>query len=129
MKIISVWGYNTNPQYNPEKNFEGGGYLQPFGGAFVKLEDGREVVALLDDFSAGAFGDRYHLVLASCSGSTFFEMWNERDERSFADYCAVVGEDFAAFFSVLRDAVSWAALHTGYARGVWADPREPFEGL
>lgn len=39
-RMISFWGYETNPCANPDTANNGGGYSQPSGGILVALENG-----------------------------------------------------------------------------------------
>lgn len=57
VKLISVWGEETNPYANPDKANDGGGYFQPSGGVFVEV-DGDPVIVEVDDLSCGEFGTR-----------------------------------------------------------------------
>ncbi len=58
MKIVSVWGYPSNPFYNPERAANGGGYWQYSGGVVLALNGELVVVELYDD-SVGDFGSRW----------------------------------------------------------------------
>ena len=55
--ILSFWGGNTNPFYDPERSYNGGGYWQPSGGCLVDVH-GVEVVVEYDKFDCGDFGCR-----------------------------------------------------------------------
>lgn len=59
MKIVSVWGYPSNPFYNPDKANNGGGYWQYYGGVVLD-HHGELVVVELQDDSCGDFGARWH---------------------------------------------------------------------
>ena len=58
MTIVSVWGYPSNPFYNPEKANNGGGYWQYYGGVALDLH-GELVVVELQDDDCGDFGARW----------------------------------------------------------------------
>lgn len=49
MKIVSVWGYPSNPFYNPERAANGGGYWQYYGGVVLDHNGELVVVELQDD--------------------------------------------------------------------------------
>lgn len=125
MKVVSCWGNNTNPQYNPEKNRDGGGYLQPFGGCLIEQDNGQFVTVLLDDYSAGWFGGRYHMVVVR-DGKVILDYWSRR-EWSNKTLNAAVGVDFETLHGLAYEAVSFAALRSGYQRAEWTDPANPFK--
>lgn len=58
MKIVSVWGYPSNPFYNPDKAANGGGYWQYYGGVVLD-HNGELVVVELQDDDCGDFGARW----------------------------------------------------------------------
>lgn len=58
MEIASVWGYPSNPFYNPERAANGGGYWQYYGGVVLALNGELVVVELYDD-DCGDFGSRW----------------------------------------------------------------------
>lgn len=58
MKIVSVWGYPSNPFYNPDKAANGGGYWQYYGGVVLD-HNGELVVVELQDDDCGDFGSRW----------------------------------------------------------------------
>ena len=58
MKIVSVWGYPSNPFYNPERAANGGGYWQYYGGVVLD-HNGELVVVELQDDDCGDFGSRW----------------------------------------------------------------------
>lgn len=53
--IKNIEKRNTNPFYDREKSWDGGGYYQPE--IIITLSDGGKVI--IDDSSCGAFGKRY----------------------------------------------------------------------
>lgn len=57
-KILGVWGYPTNPYYDPDKAANGGGYWQ-YEGGIVLTHNGELVVLKLYDDSVGDFGSRW----------------------------------------------------------------------
>lgn len=58
-RLLSVWGYPTNPEYNPDTANNGGGYWQ-FAGGIVADIGGKLVTVEVDDTSCGDFGSRYY---------------------------------------------------------------------
>lgn len=58
MTIVSVWGYPSNPFYNPERAANGGGYWQYYGGVVLD-HNGELVVVELQDDDCGDFGARW----------------------------------------------------------------------
>lgn len=57
--IVSAWGTQTNPHYNPDTANNGGGYWQFSGGIVVDL-NGQIVTVEVDDTSCGDFGSRVY---------------------------------------------------------------------
>ena len=57
--IVSAWGAQTNPHYDPGTANNGGGYLQFSGGIVVDL-NGQLVTVEADDTSCGDFGSRVY---------------------------------------------------------------------
>ncbi len=55
--IVSAWGAQTNPHYDPDTANNGGGYWQFSGGIVVDL-NGQLVTVEVDDTSCGDFGSR-----------------------------------------------------------------------
>ena len=60
--IVSAWGAQTNPHYDPDTANNGGGYWQFSGGIVVDLVDlnGQLVTVEVDDTSCGDFGSRVY---------------------------------------------------------------------
>ena len=58
--IVSAWGAQTNPHYNPDTANNGGGYWQFSGGVVVDL-NGQLITVEVDDTSCGDFGSRYYV--------------------------------------------------------------------
>ncbi len=63
-KILSVWGYLTNPYYDPDKANNGGGYWQ-YEGGIVLDHNGELVVLELYDDSVGDFGSRWGFTVSA----------------------------------------------------------------
>lgn len=57
--IVSAWGAQTNPHYDPDTSNNGGGYWQFSGGIVVDL-NGQLVTVDVDDTSCGDFGSRVY---------------------------------------------------------------------
>ena len=57
--IVSAWGAQTNPHYDPDTANNGGGYWQFSGGIVVDL-NGQLVTIDVDDTSCGDFGSRVY---------------------------------------------------------------------
>ena len=57
-RMLSVWGYPTNPAYSPDTANDGGGYWQ-FAGGIVAEINVQLVTVEVDDSSCGDFGSRY----------------------------------------------------------------------
>ena len=57
--IVSAWGAQTNPHYDPDTANNGGGYWQFSGGIVVDL-NGQLVTVEVDDTSCGDFGSRVY---------------------------------------------------------------------
>ena len=57
--IVSAWGAQTNPHYDPDTANNGGGYWQFSGGIVVDL-NGQLVTVDVDDTSCGDFGSRVY---------------------------------------------------------------------
>lgn len=67
-RMISFWGYETNPCANPDTANNGGGYSQPSGGILVALENGDYLTVTVDDMSCGDFGSRIGWDIYSSDG-------------------------------------------------------------
>ena len=120
----TIWGNITTPAYNPDKNRDGGGYLQPFGGCLIELNDGGTVTVLLDDYSAGWFGGRYHIIVIRES-KTVLDYWSGRDLPT-KTLDNAIGLDFEELHGLTYEAVTFAALRSGYRRAEWTKPMNPF---
>ena len=70
--IVSAWGAQTNPHYDPDTANNGGGYWQFSGGIVVDL-NGQLVTVEVDDTSCGDFGSRVYF-----SGSFPTAQWTMR---------------------------------------------------
>lgn len=81
-KIVSVWGWQTNPFYNPETSSNGGGYFQFKGGAVLEL-NGKTVIVTVEDASCGDFGSRIYATIESESHNWLFG-WGTMDDASLS---------------------------------------------
>lgn len=63
--IVSAWGAQTNPHYDPDTANNGGGYWQFSGGIVVDL-NGQLVTVDVDDTSCGDFGSRVYFSVTGC---------------------------------------------------------------
>lgn len=63
--IVSGWGAQTNPHYDPDTANNGGGYWQFSGGIVVDL-NGQLVTVDVDDTSCGDFGSRVYFSVTGC---------------------------------------------------------------
>lgn len=59
-KVVSAWGWETNPFANSATSNDGGGYPQPYSGYLLETDHGIVVVEV-DDKSCGNFGTRIYV--------------------------------------------------------------------
>ena len=64
LRIVSVWGWVTNPAYSPDAANNGGGYWQYTGGIVADV-NGQLVTVEVDDSSCGDFGSRIFVDVAA----------------------------------------------------------------
>lgn len=82
-KVLSIWGYPTNPHYNPDEANSGGGYWQWAGGAVI-AHNNKMIVVELDNNSIGDFGSRWG-VTVSASGYRWRINCGNADDASIDD--------------------------------------------
>lgn len=76
---MSFWGIQTNPHYDSALANNGGGYFQPEGGAYLKVND-KDVIINLNDEDEGDFG--YTLYWGVSVGNTLTFLWEEGNQSS-----------------------------------------------
>ena len=126
MKIASVWGYPSNPFYNPDKAANGGGYWQYYGGVVLDL-NGELVVVELQDDDCGDFGARWsfdvdapgHWWHANCGTSDDASIDAPEDiDAVCASISGVLGLDIMAVVDEVAPVIDecarrqWQALNT-----------------
>lgn len=104
MTITNIEKRNTNPFYDREKSWDGGGYYQPE--IMVTFFDGGKVV--ISDSSCGAFGKRYDAEYTDANG-------NQKAQYSF-DGTTPFGEDIyeSGNFHLFPDIAEAVRTATGY---------------
>lgn len=127
MQIVSVWGYPSNPFYNPDKANNGGGYWQYYGGVVLAL-NGELVVVELQDNSCGDFGSRWSFDVDSPSYCWRVNCGTSDDasidapeaiEAVCASINGVLGLDIMAVIAEVAPVIDecarrqWQALHKG----------------
>ena len=127
MKIVSVWGYPTNPFYNPHTANNGGGYWQ-YEGGIVLDHNGEMIVVELYDSSMGDFGSRWGFDV-SAPGYCWRVNCGNADDASIdapeyilavcASISGVLGLDIMAVVAEIAPVISecarrqWQALNKG----------------
>ena len=127
MKIVSIWGYPTNPYYDPDKAANGGGYWQYYGGGVLDLNGELVVLELYDD-SVGDFGSRWGFAV-SASGYCWRANCGNADDASIdapedidavcASISGVLGIDIMAVVDEVAPVIDecarrqWQALNKG----------------
>lgn len=81
--VLSIWGYPTNPHYNPDTANNGGGYWQYSGGVVISHNGGLVVVELYND-SMGDFGSRWGFEV-SAFGYCWRAVCGDADDASIDD--------------------------------------------
>lgn len=104
MKVLSFWGYESNPFANSNLAANGGGYSQPEGGAVVELSNGSMAVVDYFDHNCGDFGRDAHVSVAVSGRSWSFEFGS----NSANDYGEVAPSFFAATGEDLDDVAALA---------------------
>lgn len=124
MKIISFWGYETNPYANSEIAGDGGGYFQPCGGCIVYLTNGEEIIVDLNDLSCGDFGSREFWSVHAIRRGMRWE-WNMGSmddtcidpdwyiDQVYQSMWVALGVDPADLVRLVRIAVNLAAYRMG----------------
>lgn len=127
MEIASVWGYPSNPFYNPERAANGGGYWQYYGGVVLALNGELVVVELYDD-DCGDFGSRWSFDV-SAPGYWWHAVCGNADDASIdapedieavcASIEGVLGIDIMAVIGEIAPVIDecarrqWQALNKG----------------
>lgn len=82
IKILSAWGWETNPHANPETSDNGGGYSQLFGGCLLAKYKGIVCVEIHDQ-SCGSFGTRISVDIdAPDAGMRWYANVGDMDDAS-----------------------------------------------
>lgn len=121
--IVSAWGAQTNPHYNPDTANNGGGYWQ-YAGVIVADIGGQLCTVEVDDTSCGDFGSRYYVdVIANGYHWRFSD--GTMDDASIdapaeidavlASISGVLGVDAEALISAALDAANICAWEVCYA--------------
>ena len=76
---MSFWGIQTNPRYDSALANNGGGYFQPEGGMYLKV-NGKEVIINLNDEDEGDFG--YTLYWEVSINDTLSFLWEEGNQST-----------------------------------------------
>ena len=127
MEIVSVWGYPSNPFFNPERAANGGGYWQYYGGVVLD-HNGELVVVELQDDDCGDFGARWSFDVDAL-GYWWQAVCGNADDASIDDLedveavCAsiegVLGIDIMAVIGEIAPVIDecarrqWQALNKG----------------
>jgi hypothetical protein len=121
--IVSAWGAQTNPHYDPDTANNGGGYWQFLGGIVVAL-NGQLVTVEVDDTSCGDFGSRVYF---SVTADGFFWHFSDgtMDDASIdtpedvlgvlRSISGVLGVDAEALISAALNAANICAREACYA--------------
>ncbi len=123
--IVSAWGAQTNPHYDPDTANNGGGYWQFSGGIVVDL-NGQLVTVEVDDTSCGDFGSRvYFSVTADGYGFCWRFSDGTMDDASIdtpedvlgvlRSISGVLGVDAEALISAALNAANICAREVCYA--------------
>ena len=117
LSIISAWGWETNPTYNPDFANDGGGYWQFAGGIVVNL-NGQLVAVDVDDTSCGDFGSRVYFCVVA-DGFCWRFACGTMDDASidtpedvlvvFQSISGVLGVDAETLISAAHDAANICA--------------------
>ena len=109
MKILSFWGWESNPFANPDFASNGGGYSQPEGGALVELSNGSIAVVDYFDHNCGDFGSDAHVNVELLDGSSWGFSFGSNSDNDFDEVAPsfrhATGEDLAEVTDLVIDAV------------------------
>lgn len=109
MKILSFWGWESNPFANPDLANNGGGYSQPEGGALVELANGELVVVDYFDHNCGDFGRDAHVTVELLDGRSWGFSFGSNSADDFGEVAPsfrhATGEDLAKITDLVIDAV------------------------
>lgn len=117
IRIVSAWGWATNPAYDPDTANNGGGYWQ-FAGGIVAEINGQLVDVEIDDTSCGDFGSRvyvdiivdgYHWRYADGTMDDASIDAPDEVEGILASASCVIGVDALALVCEARDAADLCA--------------------
>lgn len=109
MRILSFWGWESNPFANPELANNGGGYSQPEGGALVELSNGSIAVVDYFDHNCGDFGRDAHVSVELLDGRSWGLSFGNNSAEDFGEVAPsfrhATGEDLAEVTDLVIDAV------------------------
>lgn len=108
-KIITFWGWESNPFANPDFANNGGGYSQPEGGALVELPNGSMAVVDYFDHNCGDFGRDAHVSVELLDGHSWGFSFGSNSDNDFDEvapsFCRWTGCDLAEVADTVIDAV------------------------
>lgn len=109
MRILSFWGWESNPFANPDFANNGGGYSQPEGGALVELPDGSMAAVNYFDHDCGDFGRDAHVSVELLDGRSWGFSFGNNSAEDFGEVAPsfrhATGEDLAEVTDLVIDAV------------------------
>lgn len=109
MRILSFWGWESNPFENPDFANNGGGYSQPEGGALVELPDGSMAAVNYFDHDCGDFGRDAHVSVELLDGRSWGFSFGNNSAEDFGEVAPsfrhATGEDLAEVTDLVIDAV------------------------
>lgn len=112
MKILSFWGYESNPFANSNLAANGGGYSQPEGGALVELANGELVVVDYFDHNCGDFGRDAHVTVELLDGRSWGFSFGNNSADDFGEVAPsfrhATGADLGEVADLVIDAVTAA---------------------
>ena len=114
MKILSFWGWESNPFANPDRANNGGGYSQPEGGALIELSDGSIATVDYFDHDCGDFGRDAHVTVELLDGRSWGFSFSNNSADDFAEVAPsfrhATGEDLAQVADLVIGAVLTAMI-------------------
>ena len=121
-QLVSFWGCEGNPFADLATCNNGGGYLQPYGGALWFVPGIGDVLVTYNDTSCGDFGDRWDAQIEICATGHRWQFgadqiraaasrrWNHAAHYGVAH---AIGINAANLIAHTREAINVAAYNLG----------------
>lgn len=112
MKILSFWGWESNPFANSDLANNGGGYSQPEGGALVELSGSSIAAVNYFDHDCGDFGRDAHVTVELLDGRSWGFSFGSNGADDFGEVAPsfrhATGADLGELADLVIDAVTTA---------------------